>query len=133
MEESFAECLQVNCCYKKVQLQWIINVHVQYGLSNLCQRYVYYHICQNMHATFACNVREWFSLPINSSVNKLTNYHNTTYKILTGYMVCFFWGLFLKPVRYPRGIGIHWMPLVSLYRYSHLAGNHQLTCWWYSV
>ena len=38
-------------------------------------------------ASHTRNVKEWFLLPINSSVNKLSNlasYHNTTYKMLTG-------------------------------------------------
>ena len=31
-------------------------------------------------ATYAYNGKEWFSSPINSLINKLTNYYNTTAK-----------------------------------------------------
>ena len=50
-------------------------------------------------ATYAHNGKERFSSPIDSSINKLTNCHNTT---TTSWLVCFFWGLFLRPVRRPR-------------------------------
>ena len=53
-------------------------------------------------ATYAHNDKEWFSSPINSSINILSNYHNTTAK---GSLVCFLWGLFLRPVRRPRVLG----------------------------
>ena len=50
-----------------------------------------------MHA-----IQECFSLPIDSSINKQTNYHNTTAKCL---LVSFFWALFLRLVRYPWVLG----------------------------
>ena len=43
-----------------------------------------------------------FSLPYDSYINKLTNYHNSTAK---RWLVCFFWGLFLSAVRHPWGLG----------------------------
>ena len=46
-----------------------------------------------------------FSSPIKSSINKLTNCHSTT---ATSWLVCFFWGLFLRPVRRPRVLGYSW-------------------------
>ena len=46
-------------------------------------------------ATYAHDGKECFSPPINISINKLTNYHNTTVK---RWLICFFWGLFLRPV-----------------------------------
>ena len=49
-------------------------------------------ICTQWH-------EERFSSSIDSSVNKLTNCHNTT---ATRWLVCFFWGLFLRRVRHPR-------------------------------
>ena len=50
-------------------------------------------------ATYAHNGKECFSSPIDCSINKLINCHNTT---ATSWLVCFFWGLFLRPVRRPR-------------------------------
>ena len=47
-------------------------------------------------ATYAHYGKERFSSPINRSTSKLTNYHSTTAK---SWLVCFFWGLFLRPVR----------------------------------
>ena len=52
--------------------------------------------------TYTHNGKERFSSPIDSSINKLTNCHNTT---ATSWLVCFFWGLFLRPVRRPRVLG----------------------------
>ena len=49
-------------------------------------------------ATYIHNGKEHFSSPIDSSIKKLTNCHNTT---ATSWLVCFFWGLFLGPVRLP--------------------------------
>ena len=46
--------------------------------------------------------QELLSWPINDSINKLTNYHNTTAK---SWLICFFWGLFLRPVRRPLVLG----------------------------
>ena len=66
-------------------------------------------------ATYAHNYKECFSLPINSSINELTN---TTAK---SWLVFFFWGLFLRPGRCPRVLKCSLMPLVGLYR--------QPTCW----
>ena len=48
------------------------------------------------HTTYAHNGKEPFSSPIDSTINKLTNYHNTTAK---RWQVYFSWGLFLKPFR----------------------------------
>ena len=60
------------------------------------QRYIYLdHTDLPKSATYTCNVKEWFSLPINSSISKLTNYDNTMH-LATG--IC----LFLKPVRSPQ-------------------------------
>ena len=53
-------------------------------------------------ATYAHNGKESFSSPIDSSINKLINCHNTT---ATSWLVCFFWGLFLGPVRRPQVLG----------------------------
>ena len=52
--------------------------------------------------TYAHNGKERFSPPIDRSINKLTNSHNTT---ATSWLVCFSWGLFLRPVRRPRVLG----------------------------
>ena len=53
-------------------------------------------------ATYAHNGNKRFSSPINSSISKLTNYHSTTTK---SWLVCFFWGLILRPVRRPWMLG----------------------------
>ena len=53
-------------------------------------------------ATYAHNGKERFSSSIDSSIIKVTNCHNTT---ATTWLVCFFWGLFLRPVRRPRVLG----------------------------
>ena len=53
-------------------------------------------------ATYAHNSKECFSSPIDSSINKLTNSHNTT---ATSWLVCFIWGLFSRPVWHPRVLG----------------------------
>ena len=53
-------------------------------------------------ATYAHNGKERFSPTIDRSINKLTNCHNTT---ATSWLVCFSWGLFLRPVRRPRVLG----------------------------
>ena len=50
-------------------------------------------------ATYAHNGKEHFSSPIDSSINKLTNYHNITAK---SWLVYFLWDLFLRPVRPPQ-------------------------------
>ena len=61
------------------------------------------HICTQWQRTF--------SLSIHSSINKLTNYHNTTAK---RWLVCFFWG-YLSDVH--KCTGVDWIPLVGLYRH----------------
>ena len=56
-------------------------------------------ICQNLPHSYAHNVKEWISSTINSSINKLT--------IITAksWLVCCYWGLFLRPVRHPWILG----------------------------
>ena len=56
-----------------------------------------------------------FLSPIDSSISKLTNHHNTTAK---SWPACFFWGLFLRPVIRPRVLGCPLILLVGLYRQS---------------
>ena len=69
-------------------------------------------------ATYAHNGKEHFSSPIDRSINKLTNCHNTT---AASWLVCFseicFWGL--SDVH--ECSGVHWVPLIGLYR--------QPPCW----
>ena len=62
------------------QLSWTL-----VKMINICDW-----LCQNLLHTHT--MAKKFSSSINSSINKLTNYHNTTAKY-------FFWGLFLKTVR----------------------------------
>ena len=49
-------------------------------------------------ATYAHNGIERYSSPMDSSINKLNNYCNT---IAKSWLICLFWGLFLRPVRHP--------------------------------
>ena len=53
-------------------------------------------------ATHAHYGKEQFSLLMDSSINKLTNYRYTSAR---SWQVCFCWGLFLRPVRYPWVLG----------------------------
>ena len=53
-------------------------------------------------ATYAHHVNEQFSPSMDSSINKLTNCQYTTAKC---WRVCFYWGMFLRPVRRPRVLG----------------------------
>ena len=53
-------------------------------------------------ATYAHHVNEQFSPSMDGSINKLTNYQYTTAKC---WQVCFYWGLFLRPVRRPWVLG----------------------------
>ena len=49
-------------------------------------------------ATYAHCAKKQFSLSIESSISKLTNYQYNTVKC---WWVCFCWGLFLRPIRRP--------------------------------
>ena len=69
--------------------------------------------------------QEHFSSQIDSSINMLPNYCNTTAK---SWLVNFFWGLFLRPVGHTRVLGCSLMPLISLYRQP--PKNHHLTRSW---
>ena len=63
-------------------------------------------------ATYAHSGKEHFSSPIHRSINKLTNYHNTSAKFdWSALSEAYFWGLSDVHER----LGVHWMPLVSLY------------------
>ena len=59
-------------------------------------------------------------LPIDSSINKLTNYYNTTAKC---WLFCFFWGM--SDIHECLGIGCHWLACAS----SHFAENLHMTHW----
>ena len=52
--------------------------------------------------TYTHNGKECFTSPIDSSINKLANYHNTIPKTR---VVFFFWCLFHRPVRRPQVFG----------------------------
>ena len=53
-------------------------------------------------ATYTHNGKECFTSPIDSSINKLANYHNTIAKTR---VVFLFWCLFHRPVRRPQVFG----------------------------
>ena len=95
--------LQVNHCYNKIQLQLISIVATCFiwTVKHLSEIHLWSDLPKP--ATYACNVKEWFSLWIN-------------YKMLTG-----IWTAFLRLVSEAccmstSASGIQWMPLVGLYR-----------------
>ena len=53
-------------------------------------------------ATYAHNGKKQFTLSMDSSINKLTNYQYRTAKC---WWASFCWGLFLRPVRFPWVLG----------------------------
>ena len=77
-------------------------------------------------ATYTHHVKEQFSPSMDSSINELTNCQYTTAKC---WLVCFCWGLFLRPVRRPRVLGVsiecHWLACTG----NHLTGNHHMHDW----
>ena len=84
--------------------------------------------CYNMWLDFpkpanTHNVKECFSLPINSSINKPTNCHNITAK---NWLVCFFWEVYQTSTGARVSIECHWLPCIG----RHLAKNHHLTYSW---
>ena len=88
-----------------INLEWCIRVFCLLQYFNILNVLF---ICFNLWpdlpkpATYVHNGIERFSSPIDSSINKLTSCHNTT---ATSWLVCFFWGLVLRPVRRPRVLG----------------------------
>ena len=83
---------RINNCWKKVLLnfcKWIVVIrifnfselalymfhtdcqHVPYGLSTFVKNiFIYDYVDLPKLTTYACNVKEWFSLPIDRSINK---------------------------------------------------------------
>ena len=107
--------LQVNRCYNKIQLQLISIVATCFiwTVKPLSEIHLWSDLPKP--ATYACNVKEWFSLWINSSVNKLI----ATTPLTKCWLV--YGLLFLRLVSeacyvFTSASGIHWMPLVGLYR-----------------
>ena len=93
-------------------LKIIINTHIVNvtGFAKTC------HICTQWQRTLLS--------PIDSSINKLTNYHNTTAK---GLPVCFFLRLVSEacqmPINFWMFIELHWLACAG----SHLTESPHLT------
>ena len=108
-------------------------IHMCHSHCNLIITYVTYnyslfHIWLDLPklATYTHNDKECFSVSVYSSINKLTNYCNTNAKgWLPAFSEACFWGL--SDVH--ECLGVHWMPLVCLYR-QLLCWNHHRTCSW---
>ena len=84
-------------------------------------------ICQNLPHSYAHNIKEWISSPINSSINKLT--------IITtkSWLVCFYWGLFLRPVRHSWILKYQLSTTGWLVQAATLLVNHHVTHGWYKL
>ena len=110
-------------CMADLFMKW--NTWSSYQLTNytltLCIRQLW--LDSPKTATYAHNGKECFSLSIDSSINKLTNYHNTT---ANSWLVCFFWGLFQRPVRRPRVLGC---PLNTIGWLIQAATLLKITAW----
>ena len=78
------------------------------------------------HTTYAHNGKESPSSPTNSSINKLTNYHNTTVK---SWLVCFFWGLFLRLIRCPQVLRCSLNATGQLVQVATLLKHHLTHLW----
>ena len=61
-----------------------------------------YYLFKSSSIIYTWNIKDKFSLSINSSINKLTSYYNTTAK---NQLVYFYWSVFLRPVRHPQVLG----------------------------
>ena len=74
-------------------------------------------------STYTHHGKEQFSSSMDSSINKLPNYQYTTAKC---WWVCFYWGLFLRPVRHPRVLRC---PLNATGRFVQAATLLEITTW----
>ena len=78
--------------------------------------------------TYACNCKDCFSSPIDSSINKLIT--TIPQHHCQSWLVCFSCSLFLRTVRHPQVLECLLNTTGWLVQGSHLAGNCHLTCWW---
>ena len=117
---------------KKEKYIFLIESKLSVIIINQCSGAASY-ICRYMWpdlpkpATYAHNGKERSSSPIDNSINKLTKCHNTT---ATSWLVCFFWGLFLRPVRHPQVLRCLLIATGLACTGSHRAENHHLTHSW---